>query len=225
MTIVSNDFICSQSDGWFRGDVLVSDYTELMSGGWWQEEHVAPFIFLPFITGSFTQYIVYPYYIEIYILDGEIYLLEDIITVYDNSSFLSDERWYQCLSYKDKYIGVRVNSLLMSSQYVTVPENRIKIHVFEPFYDVEVISNNINVTVIEAEQAIAASVGSKSEIAKVIEYFEARDFEFDNSNIQIAAGSRSEMLKVIEYFEARDFEIDSTEVSCSVGSKCELIIS
>jgi len=224
LTIVG-DYICSQSDGWFRSDGLVSNYTELMSGGMWQEESLRPFVFLPFITGSYLQYIVYPYYIDIYILDGEMYVLEETVAVYDNSSFLSDERWHECLSFNDKYIGVRVNHRLMANQYETAPENRIHINVFEPLYDVEVISDAINVTAIEARQSIAASVGSKSDIVKVLEYFEARDFEIDNSIVQAAPGSKSEIVKVIEYFETRDFETESTDISASVGSKCELIIS
>jgi hypothetical protein len=185
-----------------------------------------PFIFLPFITGSFTQYIIYPYYIDIYTFDGMTYTLESTVTIHDNTNFISDERWHQCpATHQDRYIGIRVNSRLMASQYETAPENRVRVHVFLPFYDVEVSGNSINTTAIEGRLPFSGSQGSKSEVVKVIEYFEARDFETDNCDFKGSQGSKSDMVKVIEYFEARDFETDNCEFKGSLGSKCELIIS
>jgi hypothetical protein len=225
---ILGDYLTTQSDGWFREDGLVSNYTELMTGGMWEEGSdlsFQPFIFLPFITGNFLQYIVYPYYIDIYTFDGDIYILEDTVTVY-NTNFISDERWHQCpATHQDRYIGVRVNSTLMISQYETAPENRIRVHVFLPFYDVEVSGNSINTTVIEGRLPFSGSQGSKSEVVKVIEFLETRDFETDNCEFNASLGSKSDMVKVIEYFETRDFETDNCEFKGSLGSRCELIIS
>lgn len=184
-----------------------------------------PFIFLPFVTGSFLSYIKYPYYIDIYTFDGFTYSLENTVEFYDNSLYLLDVRLYQCpTDNQDRYLGVRVNHDLIGGQYETLPENRIHVNVFPAFIETEVLTN-ITSEAIDGRTDFKASTGSVSELVKVLEYEETRDFEIDNSEFKASTGSVSEMAKTFEYEETRDFETDNSEFKASVGSHCEVIIS
>lgn len=53
----SGDFLTTQSDGWFRADEALSNYTEVMTGGWWEEE-LSPLSFA-YVNASGSN--TYPY--------------------------------------------------------------------------------------------------------------------------------------------------------------------
>jgi hypothetical protein len=180
-----------------------------------------PFIFLPFITGEFVSNILYPYFIDIYTFDGSVYALENTVTFYDNINFLVDTRWYECLTNnQDRYIGVRVNSNLIAHQYETALENRIKVHVFVPFYEGDIVNG---ITAIEGRLSFLGSMGSKSGIEKTFEYQETRDFEFNNVNFLGSMGSKSEIEKTFEYQETRDFEFDDANFIGMFGSVTSIV--
>ena len=175
-----------------------------------------PYVFLPFIIGSFISYIKYPYYIDIYTFDGNSYVLSESIAIYDNINYLLDVRWHRIYDYEDRYFRCRVDSNLIKN-YETPVDKQIKIEVFPPYNeDGNIIDNRFNTSL---------SKGSSSEIIKTAEYEETRDREEEHFDCNLSKGSVSEMLKTAEYEEVRGREEDHMTCGLSKGSLSEVTIS
>ena len=178
-----------------------------------------PHIFMPFVTGSYTQYLRLPYWVEVYKLVGSNYVLEDSIEIQSNNTSIHDSRWYHWqLSFGRKYIGLKVYSTIFSSAYYTPPELRIVLDIFAPFDLYSSIDpTNIRDDVIETYFSSSCSAARNSLVNKVLEYEETKDFEQDSFDTMTASGMRSLLTKVLEFEETKDFEQESFELLAGAG--------
>jgi len=185
-----------------------------------------PHIFIPFITGSYTQYLRLPYWVEVYKLVGSNYVLEDSIEIQSNDTSMHDSRWYHWqLSFGRKYIGLKLYNTIFSSAYYTPVESRIVLDVFPPFDLYSSIDpTNICDDIIEMYFRSSCSAARNSLVDKVLEYEETKDFEQDSFNALAASGRLCLFTKVLEYDESRDFEQDSFGLLAGAGFRNTITI-
>jgi hypothetical protein len=165
------------------------------------------FIYIPYLTGSYLQYLHYPYTIEIGHLSGGNFVVEDSVVMSDNDTYDRWHKWTGTLGLK--YLRVRCFSSLMGGEYFTPPANYKQVLIFDPFEYQETIGNTENIQILTEPVNFEASSAKLGQIIKTFEYEESRDFEQDAVLFEVGTGSFGQITKTFEYEESRDFEQDT----------------
>jgi len=165
-----------------------------------------PYIYIPYLTGSYLQYLHYPYTIEIGHLSGGNFVVEDSVVISDNDTYDRWHKWTGTLGLK--YLRVRCFSSLMGGEYFTPPANYKQVLIFDPFEYQETIGNTENIQILTEPVNFEASSAKLGQIIKTFEYEESRDFEQDAVLFEVGTGSFGQITKTFEYEESRDFEQD-----------------
>lgn len=166
-----------------------------------------PFIYIPYIIGSYLQYLKYPYTIEIGHLSGSAFVTEDSVTINSNDPYGRWRQWTGSLGLK--YIRVRCFTPLMGGEYFTPPSGYKQVFIYDPFEYQETVDNTINEQLITEPVTFRSSGSTAGQIVKTFEYEETRDFEQDSVLFQVGVGALGQLTKTFEYEESRDFEQDT----------------
>jgi len=167
-----------------------------------------PFIYIPYIIGSYLQYLKYPYTIEIGHLSGSTFVTEDSVTINSNDSYGRWRQWTGSLGLK--YIRVRCFTPLMGGEYFTPSFGYKQVFIYDPFEYQETVDNTENAQIITEPVTFTSSGAKFGQIVKTLEYEETRDFEQDTiPAFQVGMGSVGQLTKTFEYEESRDFEQDT----------------
>jgi len=179
-----------------------------------------PFMYLPYLTGSYLSYINYPYYVEFFRYTGGSYVLVTSIAVYDLLADLSSlNRWFQWTYGTDTfYVGVRVNNKLINTPYTTLPANYGILKVFDPF-ELQTFPDPTHITdeIIERPTSVGLGSGHEGIISKTFEYETIRDYKTDNKDTGLSQGYQGIIEKTSEFETIRDYESDSKDTGLSTG--------
>lgn len=175
-----------------------------------------PFIFLPYVEGSYTDRILYPIQYEFFTRSGDVYTLVDSTDVYSNYNI---DRWYQWTgSYDVIYIGIRVRTTFgFQEDYVTDPRFYKILNVYPAFEYRSESLTSISSEITESFVNLKVGAGIRSQLYKSFEQDQLTDAEQDSFNFTVGAGIRSQLYKVSEQEQTNDFEQDSFNLSVGAG--------
>jgi len=179
-----------------------------------------PFMYLPYLTGSYIPYVNYPYYVEFFSYSGS-YILVASLPVYDLLTDLSSlNRWFQWTYGNGTfYVGVRVNNKLINTPYTTLPANYGTFKVFDPF-ELQTFpdATHISDEIIERPTNVGLGLGHEGIIEKTAEFELTKDYETDNKDISFSSGYEGIVEKTSEFESIKDYETDSKDIGLSVGN-------
>ena len=165
-----------------------------------------PHIYLPALTGSYLDEIIYPYWIQI-MDDG--FNVEETIEFSDNLS-INPGRWHQYTgSLGMKYLRAKVNSNLVHEPYFSPVTDYKEVTVFDPFEDREIVGDTINSNTIDGVGLVASGSAIISSVEKTYEYEESRVFVEDSGDVSSGSAYESKVTTTSEFEENRASEEDS----------------
>jgi hypothetical protein len=180
-----------------------------------------PFMYLPYLTGSYLAYVNFPYYVEFFSYVGGSYILIASIPIYDLLTDLSSlNRWFQWTYGNGTfYVGVRINNKLINTPYTTLPANYGTFKIFDPF-ELQTFpdATHISDEIIERPTNVGLGLGHEGIIEKTAEFELTKDYETDNKDISLSSGYEGIVEKTSEFESIKDYETDSKDMGLSVGN-------
>lgn len=173
----------------------------------------APHVFVPMITGPYTDKIIYPYHIDVY-RNG---VVEQTLEFNDNHRFYLDERWLPIPDVLNRSFRVRVNSTIVTFEFETSPVDAVTTDVFEPFY------NPVTGEATDNRLSTLSAMGQIAEVEKVFEYQETRSVS-DEEMVTIISLGGSEY-DIFTYMWSLNLLDENTNISGGLGSISETTIT
>lgn len=168
------------------------------------------YIFLPFISGSFVQYIKSVITYEVGTLSGSVFTTEETYTIpyYNRQSYVDRYKlWTGTIGVK--YIRVRLFTTLVAQEFITSINYYKQVEVYS--YPAKVSLEGVNYGVDTQDQMTFHNIASGyvAEITKTAEYVETKHFDTDSIVMHpMSSGYVAEIAKTAEFEETKHFDTD-----------------
>lgn len=191
-----------------------------------------PHIYMPFVlsSGGYLPYLKLPYYIEIFSFDGVSYVLEDTVTVNDNTGIdiIKDIplRWHQWTgSMGMKYLGLRAFNTLFVDPFVSDPADYLPIFVSSAYEGHQTVGNTISAYVVEKTFDInSISAGYEASNPVTFSYDILYDMEFQTVGTK-ASGGYEASLPFESYDLISSVQTDTANIAAAGGYEASVVIT
>jgi len=173
-----------------------------------------PYIFIPFIGGSFySSNIYYPVRYEFY---NSSYVLEDYLDITSNANIVN--RWHKWTgTLGTKYIGVRLFTNLFTEVFATVVEDYVSIEVYSAYEKVTTSGLTITGNVKDYFVNLKTGGGLRSSMTKTSEFEVIKEVKDESFNLKTGGGLRSTMVKTSEFESLKEVKDESFTLKTGSG--------